>query len=164
MSAPLRCFLIAVSACTVFVAFAAGQWRYETARDALGQTVHVASIAPDAARPYIALRFLCGGIGGVVFQFNTGDMQLAGLASEPIFEGVRFEFADLSHQATATRAAIADGIGTFEIKGSEAFRLASLMQRGGSVLVSRGRFRLAFPLDGAIDAIGRVLEACPYKF
>jgi len=139
-------------------------WQVETARDPLGQAVYVASVAPDDARPQIALRFVCGGIAGVVFQFNTGDMRIAGLLAEPAPEDVRFEFAHSGYETTAKRAAIVDGIGTFEIKGTEAFHVANLMQGSGGVTVTRGRFSLTFPLDGAAAAIGEVMSQCPFKY
>lgn len=146
----------------IAAALGAGGWNFETARDPLGQPVYVASVMADEARPQIALRFSCGGIAGVVFQFNMGDMQVAGLLAEPVPEDVRFEFASGGYETTAKRAAIVDGIGTFEIKGTEAFHVASLMQ-GDRVTVTRGRFSSTFPLNGASAAIGQVVDACPFK-
>jgi len=143
----------------IFAAAFAGGWHFGTERDPLGQPVYVAEVAPDRARPHIALRFSCGGLAGVVFQFNTGDMRLAGMSGAPATEGVRFDFDGRGYETTARRAAIADGIGTFEIKGSEAFHVAGLMQQSGSVSVGG----VTFPLDGAHAAIGEVLDACPFK-
>ena len=53
-----------------------GGWHYETTRDPLGQTVHVAAVAPEAGRPYVGMRLMCGGLAGIVLQVNLGEMQL----------------------------------------------------------------------------------------
>src|SRR6185503_6498164 len=95
-------------------------WKYESQTDPLGQTVHVAQIAPEEARPFVAMRLMCGGISGVMLQVNLGEMQSA-LMTSPVV-GLSFSFnsdvADCS--AAASIAPVVDGVGTYEIKGSEA--------------------------------------------
>src|SRR5438132_5062328 len=96
-----------------------GTWHYGTAHDPLGQTVHVAEIVPDSARPYIALRLMCGGIAGVAIQVNLGQMQYAATASAPASD-INFDVEGAPAYATAASLApITDGVGTYEIKGRE---------------------------------------------
>jgi hypothetical protein len=151
----------------IIAAAVAGGWQFQTANDPLGQPVYVASIAPDAGRPYVGLKFSCGGIVGVVLQFNLGEIRYAGAAfsrREPEFEDVSFAFAEGKYDTTAKRAPITDGIATYEIKGSEAAFVAGLLKDSGSVVVSRGDISFAFPLTGARFAIDEVLSACPFKY
>ena len=146
---------------------AAGSWHFEAIRDPLGQPVYAAEIAPDAERPYVALRFLCGGMTGVVLQFNLGEVQYAGSQfsrREPEFEDVQFDFEEGPYKTTAKRAPITDGIGTYEIKGSEAAFVADLLTTVGSVSIKRKLVAYTFPLDGAAAAIGEVVSACPFKY
>jgi hypothetical protein len=151
----------------IFAATAAGGWQFETLHDPLGQPVYVAEVVPDAARPHVALRFLCGGMTGVVLQFNLGEPRYAGMQfsrREPEWEDVRFEFEEGPYKTTAKRAPIMDGIGTYEIKGSEAAFVADLLKTVGSVSIKREHIAFTFPLDGAATAIGEVLSACPYRY
>lgn len=151
----------------IFAAAIAGGWHFETARDPLGQPVYVAEIVPDAERPHVALRFQCGGMTGVVLQFNLGEVQYAGSQfspREPEWEDVRFEFEEGPYKTTAKRAPITDGIGTYEIKGSEAAFVADLLKTVGSVSIKRQLVAFTFPLDGAATAIGEVVSACPFKY
>ena len=137
-------------------------WHYETTRDPLGQTVHVAEIVPDGARPYIALRLICGGMSGVVVQVNLGQMQFASMTGAP--SGINFDVQDAPPYATsAALAPITDGVGTYEIKGSEAGNVAHLLMRGETVTVHQGAARQAFSLNGAATAIGEVIGNCAYK-
>ncbi|MBL9099183.1 MAG: hypothetical protein JNK07_19805 [Alphaproteobacteria bacterium] len=142
-------------------------WQFQTASDPLGQPVYVASIAPDAARPFVHLKYSCGGIVGVELQFNLGEMQYAGAAfsrAAPEFEDVRFTFAEGKYDTAAKRAPITDGIATYEIKGSEAAFVAGLFKDSESVSVSRGSADFTFPLAGARFAIDEVMSACPFKY
>ncbi|MCE9523176.1 MAG: hypothetical protein K8S25_12190 [Alphaproteobacteria bacterium] len=151
----------------IFAAAIAGGWHFETARDPLGQAVYVAATAPDAERSTVALRFLCGGLTGVVLQFNLGDTDLQDgqfSTDEPVSESVRFEFVEGNYDTTAKRAPITDGLATYEIKGSDAAFIAGLMQDSASVSVTRGSASFVFPLDGAPAAIGEVKSACPFKY
>lgn len=151
----------------VAAAFAAGGWQFETARDPLGQPVYVAFVAPDPGRPDVALRFLCGGVTGVVLQFNLGETvhdKAQFSTDEPPAEDVRFAFAEGNYDSVARRAPIADGLGTYEIKGSEAAFVIGLMRDSESVLVSRGDTSFAFPLAGAQGAIDEVMSSCPFKY
>ena len=136
-----------------------GAWTYETARDPLGQSVYVAEIAPDAARPYVAIRLMCGGIAGVVLQVNLGQMQTVAPAS-----GLSFDVGDApAYSTAASLAPITDGVGTYEIKGSEAGNVAHLLMQGESVTVHQGEASFTFPLGGASLAIGEVIANCSYK-
>lgn len=151
----------------VLSAALAGSWHFDTLRDPLGQAVYVAEVAPDEERPHIALRFLCGGMTGVVLQFNLGEIQFAGSQfsrREPTWEDFRFEFEEGPYKTSAKRAPIADGLGTYEIKGSEAAFVADLLTTAGSVSIKSELIAYTFPLDGAAAAIGEVVSACPFKY
>lgn len=151
----------------VFLLASAGGWHFETLRDPLGQPVYVASVAPDAARPFVHLKYSCGGIVGVELQFNLGEMQYAEpdfSRAAPAFENVRFAFPEGNYDTTAKRAPITDGIATYEIKGSEAAFVASLLKDSDNVVVSRKNVSFSFPLSGARFAIDEVLSACPFKY
>ena len=151
----------------LFIAALSSAWQFETESDPLGQKVYVASVAPEAERPHVALRFLCGGVTGVVLQFNLGDVETEGAqfsTDEPGEEGVRFSFVEGDYDTIAKRAPITDGLGTFEIKGSEAAFVAGLLRDSDRVSVQRGDVSFSFPLEGASSAIGDVLSACPYKY
>ena len=138
-------------------------WHYATTHDPLVQTVHVAEIAPDRARPYVALRLMCGGISGVVLQVNLGQMQYASMSAAPA-SGLSFDVGDAPGYSTAAALApITDGVGTYEIKGSEAGNVAHLLMRGDAVIVRQGSAAQSFPLDGAAAAIGEVIANCPFK-
>ena len=139
-------------------------WQFATEHDPLGQPVYVAEIAPDQVR---SVRFLCGGVTGVVLQFNLGEVEYGGQAfstGEPELENVRFAFVEGNYDTTARRAPITDGVGTFEIKGSDAAFIAGLMKDSESVEISRGEAAFRFPLDGARGAIDEALSACPFKY
>ena len=151
----------------ILAAALAGGWQFDTRRDPLGQAVHVAEIVPDAGRPDVALRFMCGGMTGVVLQFNLGDIEYEGgqySTEEPARENVRFEFPEGHYDSTAQRAPISDGLATYEIKGSEAAFIAGLMQDSERVSITRENSSFTFPLDGAQAAIGDVVSACPFKY
>ncbi len=125
----------------------------------MGQPVYTAEIP--------GLTFSCGGMVGVVLQFNLGDVNYGDKRyspAEPEWEDVRFIFAEGPYDTTAKRAPITDGIGTYEIKGSDAAFIAGLFQSGGSVTIKHDDALADFSLDGAGLAIGRVLEACPFKY
>ena len=140
-----------------------GTWHYDTTRDPLGQTVHVAEIVPDAARPYVALRLICGGIDGVAVQVNLGQMQYASMASAPA-SGLSFDVEGAPPYATAASfAPITDGVGTYEIKGSEAGNVAHLLMTGDAVTVHQGAASQTFSLSGAAGAIGQVIGNCSYR-
>jgi hypothetical protein len=151
----------------LMIAALAGSWQFATEPDPMGKPVYVASVSPDEARPEVALRFSCGGVVGVVLQFNLGDMEYSGAQyspDEPAWEDVRFVFPEGSYPSAAKRAAITDGLSTYEIKGSEAAFLVGLMKDSESVEVSRGDVAFTFPLVGAAAAIDQVFDACPYKY
>jgi len=151
----------------LMVAVLAGSWQFATEQDPMGKPVYVASIVPDEARPEVGLRFSCGGVVGVVLQFNLGDMDYAGAqysTDEPVDEEVRFSFPEGQYDSAARRAPIVDGLGTYEIKGSEAAFLVGLMKDSESVQVSRGDVAFTFPLFGARAAIDQVLTECPFKY
>ena len=146
----------------MIVALAGGggaAWRYTSAHDPLGQTVHIAEIVPDAARPYVALRLFCGGIAGVSLQVNLGQMQVAANGGELVFSVDN----GAAYTTPATLAPITDGVGTFEIKGSEAGSVAQLLLHGAAVSVREGEASVTFVLSGAAAAIGEVIARCPYK-
>lgn len=161
-------------AASIFVAdVPTGVWTYATERDPLGQAVHVAEIKPDESRPFVAMRLMCGGIVGVSLQVNLGEMQSAAVTSAPA--GLSFEvgfgpmYANAAaYSATAAKAPITDGLGTYELKGSEAGNVAHLLMQGNSlsgdtVLVKTGAAHYIFPLSGAPTAIGEVIANCPFK-
>jgi hypothetical protein len=147
---------------------AALAWQFGTDHDPLGNPVYVAEVKADGVR---SLRFLCGGMTGVVLQFNLGfetspSEYAAGAfsAGEPPVENVRFAFVEGNYDTTARRAPITDGIGTYEIKGSDAAFIAGLMTDSESVEIHRGRVTFRFPLAGAKGAIEEARTACPYKY
>ena len=140
-----------------------GAWHYDTTHDPLGQTVHVAEVAPDQARPFVAMRLMCGGMTGVVLQINLGQMQFASMTGSPA-RGLSFNVgAAPAYSTEASIAPVADGIGTYEIKGSEAGNLAHMLMQGESVTVHQGDASFTFPLSGASLAIGEVIANCPFK-
>lgn len=144
-----------------------GAWAFATERDPMGQPVYVASVAPDAERPAVGLRFLCGGVTGVVLQFNLGEVEYEGSqfsTDEPEFEDVKFAFLEGTYDSTAKRAPIVDGLATYEIKGSEAAFVVGLMKDSERVTVSRGEASYSFSLSGARGAIDEVILACPFKY
>jgi hypothetical protein len=150
----------------LFLAAALG-WQFETAHDPLGQPVYVASVTPDEARPFVSLKYSCGGIVGVVLQFNLGDVKYGSMqfsTKEPEFENVRFAFAEGNYDTTAKRSPITDGLATYEIKGSEAAFVAGLLKDSDSVTITRGTVSFSFPLTGARSAIDEVVSACPFKY
>lgn len=139
-------------------------WQVATVSDPLGRPVYVAEVAPEGAR---SLRFLCGGITGVVLQFNLGRITPSRDAfslNEPEPEDVRFAFAEGNYDTTAVRAPITEGIGTYEIKGEEAIFVLSLMRDSETVEVSHAGGAAYFPLTGARAAIDETRAACPYKY
>jgi hypothetical protein len=143
---------------------AALAWQFQTERDPLGQSVYVAGIVPDETR---SLRYLCGGVTGVVLQFNLGETEHgAGAFSpdEPKPEEVRFSFLEGDYDTLAQRAPITDGLGTYEIKGSEAAFVAGLFKDSEAVTVKRGDVSFQFTLDGARAAIDEAMNACPFKY
>ena len=152
---------------TIAAALAAPGWRFDTARDPLGHPVYVAFVAPDEARPEVALRFLCGGVTGVVLQFNLGETaydRSQFSTDEPADEDVRFAFVEGKYDTRARRAPIADGLGTYQITGSEAAFVVGLLADSERVVVSRGEVSFTFPLAGARGAIEAAMSACPYKY
>jgi hypothetical protein len=149
------------------VVAAVGVWAFAAERDPMGQTVYVASIAPDPERPFVGLKYLCGGVTGVVFQFNLGEVEYEGSqfsTDEPTSEDVKFVFLEGTYDSTAKRAPIVDGLATYEIKGSEAAFVVGLMKDSESVTVSRGEASFQFSLSGARGAIDEVTLACPFKY
>jgi hypothetical protein len=156
--------MIRILMATAAAAFAMpGSWHYEATHDALGQTVHVAEIVPNAARPYVAMRVMCGGLAGISLQVNLGQMQFASMAAAPA-GGLTFEIAKSpAYSAAAAMAPLTDGVGTYEIKGSEAGDVAHLLMRGDAVTVRQGRVSATFPLAGAAGAIGELIANCPLK-
>ena len=152
---------------TLIVLALSAAWHMETERDPLGQSVYVAAVEPDDTRPEVGLKFSCGGVVGVVLQFNLGETEHTPdqfSTSEPSSENVHFEFPEGKYDSTAKRAPITDGLGTYEIKGSEAAFIAGLMKDSDQVSISRGGATYTFPLGGAALAIGEVVDACPFKY
>jgi len=142
----------------------AAAWAFQVEQDPLGQAVYVAEIRE---RPGVGLQFSCGGIVGVVLQYNLGDAAYADKrfsTAEPEWEDVRFDFAEGPYDTTAKLAPITDGIGAYEIKGSDAAFIAGLFQAGGSVSIKHDDATAAFSLEGAGLAIGQVFDACPFKY
>lgn len=142
-------------------------WQFATERDPLGQPVYVAAVTPDPARPFVGVRYSCGGIVGVELQFNLGELRYAGAAfstGDPPFETVRFTFPEGKYDTTAKRSPITEGIGTYEVKGSEAAFLAGLLKDSETVTIQRGQISFTFPLDGARFAIEEVVSVCPFKY
>lgn len=148
----------------MFSVLLALSWQVATLSDPLGRPVFVAEVVPDSAR---SLRFLCGGVTGVVLQFNLGRItpsEDAFSLADPEPEAVRFTFAEGSYDTTAVRAPITDGIGTYEIKGEEAVFVLSLMRDSEQVDVLHAGASATFPLDGARAAIDETRTQCPYKY
>lgn len=150
----------------LLAAAVAGAWQVDTLRDPLGQPVYVASVTPDASRPYVQLKYSCGGIVGVELQFNLGEVKYSGVFStgEPPQEDVHFTFPEGKYDTLARRAPLTEGIGAFEIKGSEAAFVAGLLKDSERVTVARHNVSVTFPLSGARLAIDEVMDACPFKY
>ena len=147
----------------IFALVIAASWVFQAGQDPLGQPVYTAGVRYEAAQ----LTFSCGGIVGVVLQFNLGDVNYGDKRyspAEPEWEDVRFTFAEGPYDTTAKRAPITEGIGTYEIKGSDAAFIAGLFQSGGSVAIKHDDAEAHFSLDGAGPAIGQVIDACPFKY
>src|SRR5262249_4579544 len=83
---------------------------------------------------------------------------------EPKDEPVRFSFIEGDYDTAAKRAPITDGLGTYEIKASEAAFVVGLFKDSERVTVHRGDVSFSFPLDGARSAIEQVMNACPFKY
>ena len=151
----------------IFAAVITGSWHFGTERDPLGNPVYFAEVVPDSARPDIALKYSCGGVVGVVLQFNLGNIEYEGnqfSTDEPAPEGFRFQFPEGPYDTLAKRAPITDGLSTYEIKGSEAAFIAGLMQDSENVSIKRESVSFTFPLEGAQAAIAEVTDACPFKY
>jgi len=156
-----------VHALLIAAALGAQGWHFDTQRDPIGQPVYTAEVRPDPARQHVSIKFSCGGIIGVVLQFNLGEIKYADSqfsTRDPEWEDVRFTFAEGKYDTTAKRSPITDGLGTYEIKGSDAFFIARQLKAGGSVTVSRRRLAFEFPLDGAGFAIGEAMASCPFQY
>jgi hypothetical protein len=82
---------------------AATMWRFEIQTDPLGQSVYVAEAAGSDALPQAVLRFSCGGLPGVLLQFNLGQARFEGedfSIADPAWEEVTFTFPEGAyHQA-----------------------------------------------------------------
>ena len=88
----------------MFAAAVAGSWHFGTERDPMGQPVYVAEVAPDGAR---TLKYLCGGVTGVVLQINLGDAEYGEgqfSTDEPPEETLHFEFPEGTYDTLAKRA------------------------------------------------------------
>src|SRR5262245_48693225 len=134
---------------------ASSVWQFEAISDPVGKPVFVASVAPEAERPEVSLRYLCGGVVGVVLQFNLGEVETGSgqfSTDEPQEEPVRFSFLEGDYDTTAKRAPIMDGLGTYEIKASEAAFVVGLFKDSERVSVRRGDASFSFPLEGARGA------------
>ena len=100
-------------------------------------------------------------------QYNLGQPSFSERdfsTEEPEWEDVSFEFPEGSYPTTAKKAPLTDGVGTFEIKGSDAMFIATLFRSGGSVGITHGIEHAHFSLDGASDPITQVIESCPFKY
>lgn len=149
-------------------ALAAGApWRFDVQTDPLGQSVYVAEAAGSEDLPQAFLRFSCGGMPGVLLQFNLGQAAHDGsdfAAGDPAWEDVTFLFPEGAYPTATKRAAVADGIGTFEIKGSEAMFIARQLRSGGEVTLQQGALSTRFRLDDAAGPISEVIASCPFKY
>lgn len=148
-------------------ALAAATWRFDVQTDPLGQNVYVAESAGSAELPLAFLRFSCGGMPGVLLQFNLGqaaqDSSDFG-TDDPSWEDVTFVFPEGAYPTATKRAAIADGIGTFEIKGSEAMFIVRQLKAGGELTLQQGVLSTRFTLDDAAGPISEVIASCPFKY
>ena len=146
---------------------AAVTWRFDIQTDPLGQSVYVAEATGSEALPQALIRFSCGGLPGVLLQFNLGQARFEGddfSAAEPAWEDVTFTFPEGAYPTTAKRAALADGVGTFEIKGNDAMFIARQLKAGGAVTITHAQQSAQFLLDGAAGPIAETIEACPFKY
>lgn len=149
------------------MAIAVSAWRFDVQSDPLGQSVYVAEARSSEELPQAFLRFSCGGIPGVLLQFNLGQALQDGADfrhGDPAWEDVTFVFPEGEYPAATKRAAIADGIGTFEIKGSEAMFIARQFKAGGELTVKQGAQSARFHLDEAAGPISEVIASCPFKY
>jgi|GEM_PF-2277296 len=146
---------------------AAAPWRFDVQTDPLGQSVYVAEVAGSEDLPQAFLRFSCGGMPGVLLQFNLGQAAQDGSdfgTDDPSWEDVTFLFPEGEYPTATKRAAIADGIGTFEIKGSEAMFIARQFKAGGEVTLRQGAQSTRFTLEDAAGPISEVIASCPFKY
>ena len=146
---------------------AAATWRFDVQTDPLGQRVYVAEAVGSEALPQSMLRFSCGGLPGVLLQFNLGQARFEGddfSVSDPDWEDVTFAFPEGAYPTTTKRAALADGIGTFEIKGNDAMFIARQLKAGGEVTITHAQQSARFLLDEAAGPIGEAIDACPFKY
>jgi hypothetical protein len=146
---------------------AATMWRFEIQTDPLGQSVYVAEAAGSDALPQAVLRFSCGGLPGVLLQFNLGQARFEGedfSIADPAWEDVTFTFPEGAYPTTTKRAALADGVGTFEIKGGDAMFIARQLKAGGEVTITHAQQSARFLLDGAAGPIAEAIDACPFKY
>jgi hypothetical protein len=146
---------------------AASSWHFDVQSDPLGQNVYVAEATGSEDLPQAFLRFSCGGMPGVLLQLNLGQALQDGgdfRADDPAWEDVTFVFPEGEYAAATKRAAIADGIGTFEIKGSEAMFIARQFKAGGELIVRQSVHSARFMLDEAAGPISEVIASCPFKY
>jgi hypothetical protein len=148
-------------------ALAAATWRFDVQTDPLGQSVYVAEATGSQELPQALIRFSCGGMPGVLLQFNLGQ---AGFEEQdfgnddPAWEEVTFAFPAATYPAPAKRAALADGVGTFEIKGTDAIAIVRQLTGGGEMTVTHNLQSARFVLDGAAGPISEVIASCPFKY
>ena len=148
-------------------ALAASGWYFQSAADPLGHAIYVAEMARYADLPQAQLKFSCGGIIGVELQFNLGQTRFDSAdysTDDPAWEDVRFVFAEGDYPATAKRAPLTEGVGTYEIKGGDAMFIAKLLKAGGEVTVEHSGQSLRFGLEGAAVPITQVIEQCPFWY
>ena len=85
-----------------------------------------------------------------MLQFNLGEVEYRGRqfsTDEPAWEDVRFAFPEGDYDTTAKRAPITDGLGTYEIKGSEAAFVAGLLQGQRQRVDHAREASFSFPLE-----------------
>lgn len=146
---------------------AAATWRFDIQTDPLGQSVYVAETIGSENLPQALIRFSCGGLPGVLLQFNLGQARFDGedfSLDDPAWEDVTFTFPEGDYPTTTKRAALADGVGTFEIKGNEAMFIARQLKAGGEVTITHAQRSARFLLDGAAGPIAEAIDACPFKY
>jgi len=149
------------------VTIAAASWRFDVQTDPLGQNVYVAEASGGENLPQALIRFSCGGLPGVLLQFNLGQARFDGedfSLDDPAWEDVTFTFPEGDYPTTTKRAALADGVGTFEIKGNEAMFIARQLKAGGEVTITHAQRSARFLLDDAAGPISEAIDACPFKY
>jgi hypothetical protein len=160
------------SVCAAANAWAGPAWAFRMQTNLLRQPQAVAETVLGPGR---YLRFTCSvfegpvlsaGLGPVPFEEFAQFRASAAGGGKPAVN-VRIVVARNSGQAEALNLfakAVEDAVATreFSVSGTEAGQSARRLMGPGKATVSVPPVTEEFPLDGAAEAIGQVLEKCPF--